>query len=142
MQIDLSQDARLLAWAAERLEGTFAPETCRWVAGLADGGVVFVVVYSHFSSRNCQLSIATDGSKRWATRRTLRAIFSAPFAHWNLRRVTFVVAADNDRSLKMMQHCGRSPLGVVPEGRVRAAFPNDVDGLLFGMLREECRWLR
>lgn len=141
MQIITLQDARLLAWAKQRLQLTFNPASCRWVAGLDAGGVVWVVVYSHFSSVNCQLTIATDNSKRWATRRSLRAIFTPPFVEWGLRRVSFLVAANNEWSLRMMRNRGRSPLGVVEEGRVRAAFPGDVDGVLFGMLKEECRWL-
>ena len=142
MWIDASPDVHALIWAEEKLGATFNPKACRWVAGRDAGGFVFVVVYSHFSSANCHLSIATDGSKRWATRASLRAIFDAPFKTWGLRRVTFVVSADNEKSLQMMEKRGRSPLEVVREGTARCAFPNDVDGFLFGMLREECRWLK
>lgn len=136
MQIVTLQDARLLAWANAMLGLNFSPESCRWVAGLADGCVVFVVVYSRFSARNCELTIATDGTRRWATRQSLREIFGLPFLLWGLRRVTFVVRADNVPSLDMLVR-----LGAKKEGVIEAAFDGDVDGVVFGMLKERCRWI-
>lgn len=136
MEIITLQDARLLAWAEARLGLQWRRDQCRWVAGLAAGGVVFVVVYSRFSKRNCELTIATDGSKRWATKKSLRAIFATPFVQWNLRRVTFVARADNLASRDMLLR-----LGAVEEGRIRKTFDGDVDGVVFGMLKEECRWI-
>lgn len=136
MDIIYLQDPRLLQWANERLGVRFEEGSCRWVAGLANGSVVFTVVYSRFSLRNCELTLATDGTKRWATKRTLREIFRTPFKVWGFRRVTFVVRADNHASLDMLER-----LGAVWEGRVRLAFEGDVDGVIFGMLKEECRWI-
>lgn len=53
-----------------------------------------------------------------------------------MRRVNFIVAADNRVSVDMVER-----LGAQIEGRVRCAFPGDVDGLVMGMLKEECRWV-
>lgn len=136
MDIIYLQDPRLLRWANERLGARYEEGSCRWVAGLANGSVVFVVVYSRFSLRNCELTIVTDGTKRWATRRSLREIFRTPFKVWSFRRVTFVVRADNLASLDMLDR-----LGAVREGCVRKTFEGEVDGIIFGMLEEECRWL-
>lgn len=141
MDIITFQDPRLLRWAGERAQARFDPAGCRWLAGVLPGELLFVTVYSHFSSRNCQVSIATDGTQRWATRAGLRAIFSLPFNDWGLRRVSFIVDERNEKSMRLMRHRGRSPLGVVEEGRVRAAYP-EADGILFGMLKEECKWIR
>lgn len=141
MQIVTLQDARLLAWAERILDQTYDPTTCRWVAGLADGGVVWVAVYSHFSTRNCLVSIATDGSKRWASRTTFRTICGFAFKQWGLARMTFLVAVDNERSLAMFRHSGRASFGAVEEGRMRVAFNGDVDGIVFGLLAKECKWL-
>lgn len=142
MQIINLQDARLLAWAEKRLGERYRPEQCRWVAGLADGGVSWVAVYSHFSTRNCLVSIATDGSKRWASRATFRAICAPPFTQWGLARMTFLVSETNEASLRMMRKTdGRFVTGAREEGRLRAAFPGDVDGIVFGLLRTECKWI-
>lgn len=135
MEIVYAQNQDYLAWAETRLGISWAPREARWVAGRDAGGVIWVVVFSRFSARNCELTIATDGSKRWATKRSLRAIFGYPFRALNLRRVTFVVRDDNHKSRGLVLRLGASF-----EGRVRKAFDGDVDGIVFGMLKEECRW--
>jgi len=134
LEIIAAQDPRLLAWAQAQLQASWEPGSVRWLAGVA-AEPVFVVVYSRFSARSCELSIATDGTKRWASRRSLRAIFNVPFNQWALRRVTFVCRADNQPSIDL---CAR--LGAVQEGVVRKSFPGDVDGVVLGMLKEECPW--
>lgn len=46
-----------------------------------------------------------------------------------------VTAADNAPMIACLHK-----LGAREEGRLRKWFPGDVDGLVFGMLKEECRW--
>lgn len=137
-EIGLSYEQRpeFLAWYRART-GYAVEGPCHTLAGLRGGRIVFVVVYSHFSARGCELSIATDMRRSWASRRVLRAILSVPFAQWGLGRVSFLVAADNVASLKMMRQ-----LGAVVEGRLRHHFAEDVDGIVFGLLKTECRWLK
>lgn len=140
MQIITLQDARLLAWAAQKLKATYSPATCKWVGALDAGGVVWVAVYSHFSERNCAISLATNGSKRWASRATFRTILRIPFVEWGLARVTFVVDERNEASLRMMRKDGRFCVGAREEGRMRAMF-DGADGIVFGLLKEECKWI-
>lgn len=141
MDLVTIQDPRLLAWAEERLDGTYDPTQCRWVGALDAGGVVWVAVYSHFSSRNCQIALATNGSKRWASRTTFRAILRVPFVQWGLARVTFIVAATNEASLLMLRKTGRFSIGATEEGRMRAMFDSNVDGIVFGLIKGECKWI-
>lgn len=141
MQIVHLQDARLLVWANERLGQSFHPSQCRWVAGLVDGGIDWVAVFSHFSNTNCTLSIATAGSKRWASRAMFRAVFAFPFLQWNLLRVTMIVDERNEVSLKMLRRQGRFTIGGREEGRMRDLFAEGVDGIVFGLLKKECAWI-
>lgn len=136
MDLLTHQDARLLGWLAQRLKIEMSPQACKWVAGLDAGGIVWVAAYSHFSSAACELTIATDGSKRWASRRALRLIFGIPFMQWKMRRVSGLVRANNSEAIDMAER-----LGGTLEGRARCAFDGDIDGLIYGMLREECRWV-
>lgn len=135
MDIIAAQHPALLEWAGRELDTSWSPSPVHWLSGVAGDRVVFVVVYSAFSERNCMLSIATDGTKRWASRKSLRAIFHVPFNQWNLARVSFLVRFDNEKSLDL---CRR--LGAHIEGYVRRAF-SEGDGVMFGMLKEECRWI-
>ncbi len=135
MDIVYEQNRDYLAWAETKLGLRWEPREVRWVAGRDAGGVIWVVVFSHFCPRNCELTIATDGSKRWATRRALRAIFGYPFRTLGLRRVTFIVRDDNHKSQGLVLRLGASF-----EGRLRKVFEDTVDGIVYGMLREECSW--
>lgn len=141
MDIVYEQNQDYLAWAESRLlpERTlnvpWEPRQVRWVAGRDAGGVIWVVVFSHFCRRNCELTIATDGSKRWATKRSLRVIFNYPFRTLGLRRVTFIVRDDNHKSQGLVLR-----LGATFEGRIRRLYEDTVDGIVYGMTREECRW--
>lgn len=141
MQIVHVQDARLLEWASKTCAMQFDPQACRWVAGLDAGGVVWVVVYSHFSTMNCSISLATDGSRRWASRAMFREGFRIPFVQWGMRRVTFIVSADNEASLRMHRHKGRFAIGGTEEGRLRNMFGDGIDGIVFGLLKGECKWI-
>lgn len=47
-----------------------------------------------------------------------------------------MVQSDNVKSLKMMRQ-----LGAVGEGLCRHTFGEHVDAVVFGMLKEECKWL-
>jgi hypothetical protein len=141
MNLITDQDERLLRWACERLDGNYSRAQCKWVAGLVDGGVSWVAVYSHFSSRNCQIALATDGGKRWASRTTFRAILRIPFVNWGLERVTFIVGAKNDASLRMMRKQGRFSIGAKEEGCMREMIDGTEDGIVFGLLKRECRWI-
>lgn len=135
MHIITIQDERLLRWAEQRLDVCFKGTECSWIAGISDNAIAFVVVYSRFSRRNCEMTIATDGGKRWATRRSLRAIFHPPFVQWELERVTFMVEANNKASIRMCRTAGARV-----EGVLRKWF-GEQNGVVFGMLRNECRYL-
>jgi hypothetical protein len=141
MDFSTLQDARLLAWAEERLKEKFDPVKCRWVAGLVAGQIACVVVFSHFSSTNCLLSIATDGSRRWASRSLFRFVFGTVFKQWKLRRATFVVSERNEASLAMLRKRGHFSIGAKEEGRMRDLFPDSSAGIVFGLTKEECKWI-
>lgn len=95
------------------------------------GGVVF----DQYSGRNIVMSGAFD-SPAWATKKILRRLFAYPFVQLNLRRMTTITTADNIAARSLDER-----LGFRREGTLRKAFPGDIDGIVYGMLREECRWL-
>lgn len=70
------------------------------------------------------------------TRMFLRALFYYPFLQLHCRRVTALIDDDNERSLRLVEHCGFEQ-----EGRMRHATARG-DVLVYGLLKEHCRWLR
>jgi len=68
------------------------------------------------------------------TRRLLKAMFTAVFSE--AVRVTALVEPGNGPALRQVEL-----MGFQPEGFVRRAVEGRRDALLFGMLREDCRYL-
>lgn len=132
------QDPRFFEFASRVLKVTLKYESgCRVLTRLASTGEIMgVVAYDHWTPGNCEMSIASDLTGHWMTREFLRLAFAYPFLQCGLRRVTGVVEEDNWRALNL-----DTRLGFVFEGRLRKWF-GDKDGIVLGMLREECRWIR
>lgn len=136
--ISHAQDPRFLEWANQVLAVEFMPNpaTTVWITRLnADGGIAAVVVFSDFRTHNCEMSVASDGRARWATRDFLGVCYRYAFKQMEMRRVTAVVEEDNEKSLAMCRK-----LGHIEEGRLRCWF-GAKDGIVMRMLKEECKWL-
>lgn len=133
--ISCEQNASWLAFANEILGVDFTAEQCVWISHIADGKPIAVAVYNRFSKHNCEMSIATDGGRRWATRAFLRTCYLYPFKQMNLRRVSAVVEEKNVRSLNLCRK-----LGHTEEARLKSWF-GEQDGVLFRMMKENCKWL-
>lgn len=99
------------------------------------GGVVFDSYRETQGHGDIIMSGAFD-DPAWATRKILRRLFSYPFVQLGCRRMTTVTTFDNEAALNLDLR-----LGFQVEGVLRCMFPGDRDGVLLGMLREECRWI-
>lgn len=102
------------------------------LALLGDRGIIAGVVYSRWSSHDVHVTLAVTGR---ATPAFVFAAFDYPFNQVGLRRVTALARVSNTRSIRLARH-----LGFTLEGRLRRAADNE-DVLVFGLLREECRWI-
>lgn len=108
----------------------------RWLCCTArdDLGAVAGVVACEFKEWfDAHFSCAV-GDRRCLSRRVLRAIFRALFSR--AVRVTALIAPDNDQAIS-----GARRMGFVYEGFLRMGVEGRRDALIFGMLREDCRYL-
>jgi len=104
--------------------------------GVALGGeLVAGVVYNEYRGHSMHVSMASS-TPRWATKRTLRELFSYPFVQLKVKRLT----AYTGRSMTSVQ-AFLERLGFQFEGIARQGFEDD-DCVIYGMLRSECRWIR
>jgi hypothetical protein len=135
--VDGEQKPEYFAFAARVLGESFEYPACKCVASLTSTGEIMgVVIYSQTTATNAMMSVASDLTGRFLTRQFLHDVFWVPFVQWGKPRVTILIRASNAHSQKFCRK-----LGFVQEGLVRRAYGNE-DGLLFGMLREECRYLK
>ena len=72
---------------------------------------------------------------RFLTRRLLRAIFSTLFSRGV--RVTAMTRPENEQGIRILEH-----LGFLYEGYLRLGIDGRWDGLIYGMLRQDCRWIK
>lgn len=116
----------------------FAPDATA-LGVLLHGKLVGGVVYDRFGEThghaNIFMSAAMD-HPRWARRSVLHRLFAYPFIQLGCRRMTTVTTPDNQAAIK-----ADLAMGFQIEGVLRCMFPGDVDGIVLGMLREECRYL-
>ncbi len=102
-------------------------------AGAIRAAIGFNQFYRHYAHAH----IATDGKAKWATRATLAAIFGYAFEFRGLTRLTGIQSVRNVRAQVM---CLK--LGFRIEGMSRQGYEDGTDAVIFGMLADECRWLR
>jgi RimJ/RimL family protein N-acetyltransferase len=136
VQITTAQEPAWLGWAASVLNVKFDAAQSSWITRLNDDGTpCAVVVYTRFSPHNCEMSIATDGGSRWASREFIGVCYRYPFKQLGLSRISIVIEEDNTRSLNLARK-----LGHVQEGILQQWFGTK-NGVLMRMLANECRWV-
>ncbi len=101
-----------------------------------DSGIRVAVIYDQHFSPNICAHIASDGSKRWATKKFLRLIFSYPFLQLGVGRITAPVKSSNKSARAFLEKAGFKL-----EGVIRHINKDGSDRLLYGMLANECRWI-
>lgn len=129
----------LLEWARSRC-GVVAP---KWSPDAEALGVLHgddlraVIVFNAFDGDSCCAHIASDHTRRWATRNILGGIFGYAFHYRRMNRLSAVIPAGNRNAILMAVK-----LGFQFEGRLRAAAVDGSDAVLLSMLKDECIWLR
>lgn len=109
---------------------------------MKDGKIIAAVTYNHFRIRPDGSFLSVEMGifsldKAWATRQYLHAVFAYPFIQLSMERVQTACSAENGGVVKFNQK-----LGFVPEGYHRRAWPLGGDSVSFGMLRDECKWVK
>jgi RimJ/RimL family protein N-acetyltransferase len=133
VEIITIQDPRLVAVANQQLGTRHTDENCRTIAALG-AELLCVVIYSRFTPWHCEMSIAS-WHPAWCNRRFLRRAYTYPFVELGLRRIHVVTQESNTSTISLVQR-----LGHTREAQLRGWFGNE-DGILYRMMREECKWL-
>ena len=96
------------------------------------GDFLAVTVFSAYTGINIDMHIAARPKSHWLSRSFFNASFELPFRVLEVPRVTGLIRAENLDAQRFV-----SRLGFQYEGRMRKAFPDGGDLMLYGLLREE-----
>lgn len=139
MRVTLKNQPELIAWAAPRMgveQGRMPSETIA-LGVLDEQGIIHAVIcLNAFYGDQASLHIATNGRKRWATRAVFAVVFSYAFHYRKLKRLEFRVSCKN-----IPVQILALKTGLRIEGVARCGANDGEDGIVFGMLAQECRWL-
>jgi len=137
------QDSFVGQWVADQLPGFGGPEGFGpfYALGFAlDGRLIAGAVYHEFRPHpfgaDVRISFAAS-SPRWGSSRNIRAVFAIPFLQYGCGRVTTVAGRRNAAARRLNEG-----VGFTFEGLIRRGWDGREDAIVYGMLREECRWLK
>lgn len=125
----------VVEWVAKRTNefGNFG--AAQGIGWERDGSLVAGVVYAEWNGPNVVCHIASDGSRRWATRTFLWTIFDFPFTQLRVKRITVCVGEGNLPSRRFVEH-----LGFTLETTLEGAHPSG-DLMIYRLFRDSCRWI-
>lgn len=129
---------RCIAWASLRL-GRPLHHAGWWTAigHEVDGELVAAVFYTQGDSEeDISMHVVARPGAAWLTSDFAAAAFRYPFNQLQLRRVSAAASVEDQPFQRMLK-----ALGFTWEG-IKRRFIGGRDFALFGMLREECRYVR
>jgi hypothetical protein len=134
-----NQDVIVAKWVSQQMPIFEFGSTPYTALGLVnEAGIMLAgVVYQNYTKTDIHMHVAALPGKRWLCRAFLGEGFRYPFEQLGCRRVTGLVPARNEAAQRFDAH-----LGFKQEGRVRGILPDGDDLIIYGMLREECRFLK
>jgi RimJ/RimL family protein N-acetyltransferase len=131
------QNERVLSWVEDKTnEGSFGSGSIG--IGLEeDGELIAGVAFNMYTGASISMHVAAVPGKRWMTKEFLWRSFAYPFVQLKCNRITGLVREDNLVAQKFDEH-----LGFRREGLLRGACLDGSNMVIYGMLKDECRFLR
>lgn len=135
----------ILVYGADRAVMEWVRQRTPWIDGFGharaigiakDGSLIAGAVFANYRKTNIEVTIAADDPS-WCRKGVLAALFGYVFLQLRCRRMTAIIPATNERSLRLC-----TGLGFTEEGRHPGLFSDGDVGISCGLLRENCRWLK
>jgi RimJ/RimL family protein N-acetyltransferase len=128
-------DQRIAEWARERIphirETGFG--ACTAFGVLQDGALVGAVVFNNYRGFDIHMSAVLDAP---LTRQSLRTLCEYAFGQLNVRRVTSITGKKNRKARRALRI-----IGFTEEGTCKHALDGKSDAVVYGLLRENCKWI-
>lgn len=130
------QDARVVDFVTSHVDDLEFSGGVNTLGVEQDGELIAGVVFESYTGSSISLHVAALEGRNWLSKEFLFRVFAYPFLQLECNRVTGLVRADNEKAQKFDEH-----LGFVKEGVMRRGATDGTDYIIYGMLKEECRWL-
>jgi RimJ/RimL family protein N-acetyltransferase len=101
-----------------------------------DGELIAGVVFENYTGSSISMHVAALDGRNWLSKEFLFRVFAYPFLQLECNRVTGLVRTDNAKAQRFDEH-----IGFIKEGVLRKGATDGTDYIIYGMLKEECRWL-
>lgn len=101
-----------------------------------DGTFMGGCVISNYRGTDCEISCAAENSMCFR-RNVMQAVFSYIFVQLGCVRCTSLTTKGNKRARSFLE-----ALGFELEGNLRRGYDGSRDALVYGLLREQCRYVR
>jgi len=123
--------SNLVASRIKHMQAPFGP--CTALGIVRGGNLIGGVVYHNFRGHDIEASIAIDRAAflPW------RALFAYPFEQLGCTRLTAFTGRKNKKARKLLENLGFRLEGVHARG-----LDGITDAMSYGMLRDDCRWIK
>lgn len=119
-------------WVNDKIGSEFTPENSRYIAYVSGDEVLAVAVFDHWTKYQVEVSIASDGTKRWASRTFIRAIYDYAFTIPSCSRINMIVEVKNKDAIRLHE-----ALGHTLEGQLVDWFGTGNDAFLYRLTKTE-----
>jgi RimJ/RimL family protein N-acetyltransferase len=130
------EDSRVCKWVQELVDEDDFGDGAVGIGLEKDGELVAGVVFNNYNKASIHMHVGAKKGTNWLTREYLTRCFAYPFIQLKVNRVTGLVRIDNLAAQKFDEH-----LGFKREGLVRQGCTDGTDMILYGLLKDECRYL-
>ena len=134
-RILISEDDRVVPWVGSRVEEDQFGQ-CSSIGLEENGELIAGVVYNMYTGISVSMHVAAVPTRRWLDRSFLYICFITPFKYMSCNRVTGLVRSDNALCIRFVEK-----LGFKKEGEMRQACDDGSNMMIYGMLKNECRYL-
>lgn len=131
----LGHDELVSRWIAAQLKDGADLSGAVAFGAVRDNHLVGGIAFTELRQPDIRVTVAGYGN--WLSRRLLRTGFAFAFIDQDCRRMTAMVKRTNKASRKLVEK-----LGFKLEGTHRQAFADGGTMLSYGMVRDECKWLK
>lgn len=126
-------DQRIAQWVKERIPYVQSFDNSVAFGVLDNGEIVGGVVFNNYRGFDIHMSAALDAP---LTRQSLRTLCGYAFGQLEVRRVTSITGKKNRKARRALRI-----IGFTEEGTCKRALDGENDAVVYGLLREHCKWI-